>query len=207
MNNSQSFSFAERYLLVVLVISSAALVAASRFYKNSVNDLGHQLRVSTSTVVGLPDEQYGAGGPRYMLVEFGDCQCPYCRSANSNVKIAMSIYSGKMGYVFRDFPLVRIHKYALRAAELGEIARCQNEFWPVHDYLMQATLCPTSLEYATLRWHLSKGESTEAQHKVITDYRCGMSIGVQHTPTFMLCCPGNKVFEIQSLDRLKNYIR
>jgi protein-disulfide isomerase len=42
---------------------------------------------------------------------------------------------GQLRFVFRQFPLTRIHPHALAAAHLAEAAALQGRFWPTHELL------------------------------------------------------------------------
>ena len=45
------------------------------------------------------------------------------------------IDTGKVRYVFRDFPLDSIHPYARKAAEAAHCAGDQGKFWDMHDVM------------------------------------------------------------------------
>jgi len=45
------------------------------------------------------------------------------------------IATGKVKYVFRDFPLTAIHKQAFKAAEAANCAGAQDKYWDMHDRL------------------------------------------------------------------------
>ncbi len=71
------------------------------------------------------------------LIEFGDYQCPFCSRhfADTLPQITEDyIDTGKVKFVFRDFPL-SFHQNAYMAAEASECAGEQDEFWAMHDML------------------------------------------------------------------------
>ena len=74
------------------------------------------------------------------LVEFSDYQCPFCgqftREALPQV-LAEYVNSGKIRYVFRDFPLEGLHPDATKAAEAAHCAGEQNKYWSMHDRLFE----------------------------------------------------------------------
>jgi protein-disulfide isomerase len=72
------------------------------------------------------------------LVEFSDYQCPFCARFFKQTFAALKtdyIDTGKVRYVFRDFPLDTIHPQARKAAEAGHCAGAQGKYWEMHDTL------------------------------------------------------------------------
>src|SRR5262249_25070646 len=74
------------------------------------------------------------------LVEFSDYQCPFCKRHFSTVYPALKkdyIDTGKLRYVFRDFPIANLHPQAKKAHEAAYCAREQNRYWEMHDLLFE----------------------------------------------------------------------
>ena len=73
------------------------------------------------------------------LVEFGDLQCPACKSYEPIVEqlLVDKDLSSKVKLLFKHFPLTSIHKNALGAAKAAEAAGAQGKFWEYHDLLYQ----------------------------------------------------------------------
>jgi len=72
------------------------------------------------------------------VFEMSDFQCPYCRRhALETFPIIEREYlaTGKVRWVFINFPLVDLHRNALPAAEVAMCAARQKAFWPIHDLL------------------------------------------------------------------------
>jgi protein-disulfide isomerase len=60
----------------------------------------------------------GAADKKLEIVEFADFQCPHCKDAQANMdKLAADFPNAHI--VFQNFPLVKIHPEAMRAAEYG----------------------------------------------------------------------------------------
>jgi len=60
------------------------------------------------------------------LVEFSDYQCPFCKRHFSTVYPALKkdyVDTGKLRYVFRDFPIAGLHPQAQKAHEAAYCAR------------------------------------------------------------------------------------
>lgn len=85
------------------------------------------------------------------IYEMSDFQCPFCRRhALETLPILEREYieTGKVRYVFINFPITEIHPNALPAAELGLCAARQDKFWPLHNLLFQSQRSWAPLEDA-----------------------------------------------------------
>lgn len=80
----------------------------------------------------------GAADAPVVIVEFTDFQCPYCSRhfAQTFPQIkADYIDTGKVRYVFKDFPLRSIHPQAQQAAEAARCAGEQGVYLEMHNAL------------------------------------------------------------------------
>ncbi len=72
--------------------------------------------------------------------EFSDFQCPYCGRYVQTTEPQIRdeyVKSGKVKYIFKNFPLMSIHPQAKLAAEAALCAGVQGKFWPMHDVLFE----------------------------------------------------------------------
>src|ERR1043166_7456176 len=144
--------------------------------------------------VGKRDHIQGASSAIVTLVEYGDFQCPFCGDTYPVIKKLQMHFGEQLRFVFRNFPLVRIHAYAQRAAEAAEAASAQGKFWEMHDYLFehQDALDAENLMYAagTLGLEKTKFDRDVAEHvfaaRVQEDIQSGIDSGVGGTPTIFL---------------------
>lgn len=93
----------------------------------------------------LPETVRTAGAPalgkadaRVVMVEFSDFECPFCGRFTAQTFPQLKaeyIDTGKIRYVFRNFPLEQIHPRAMKSAQAAECAHQQGKFWPMHDRL------------------------------------------------------------------------
>jgi len=83
------------------------------------------------------DHSLGADHARVTVVEYGDFECPICKTAAAAPKLFLERYPGKIRFIFRHFPLEEAHPHALLAAEAAEAAGAQGKFWQMHDLLFQ----------------------------------------------------------------------
>ena len=71
------------------------------------------------------------------LIEFSDFQCPFCGRFFNGAFTEIErdyIKTGKVRYVFRDFPL-EFNKQAPKASEAADCAGEQGKYWEMHDKL------------------------------------------------------------------------
>ena len=92
---------------------------------------------SLALPVGKRDHVQGSASAIVTLVEYGDYQCPFCGEAYPVIKKLQEYWGKQLRFVFRNFPLTRIHAYAQGAAEAAEAADGQGKFWEMHDYLFE----------------------------------------------------------------------
>ena len=74
------------------------------------------------------------------LVEFSDYQCPFCKRHFLTVYAILKkdyIDTGKLRYVFRDFPIAGLHPQAQKAHEAAYCAGEQKKYWEMHDMLFK----------------------------------------------------------------------
>lgn len=128
------------------------------------------------------------------MVEYGDYQCPACGEAHDAMRQLERVLKNDLRFVFRNFPLSKLHEHATAAAQAVEAAALQNKFWEMHDlvYDNQHELDMDSLKsYAKkLKLDLGKFEedlrSQKVQKKVEADFYSGVMSGVNGTPTFFI---------------------
>lgn len=142
------------------------------------------------------ERDHAAGPPTapLTLVEYGDLECPYCRQAFPIVKQLQQQLGKDLRFVFRHFPLTKVHAHAQHAAEAAEAAGAQGAFWQMHDRLFERQFALDDehlIEYATelgldadrLGGALAAGSY---RGKVRDDFRGGVQSGVNGTPTFFI---------------------
>jgi protein-disulfide isomerase len=96
--------------------------------------------------------------------------------------------------VFRNFPLIEIHRHALHAAEAAEAAGRQDRFWEMHDRLFehQSELTDTDLVRHARLLNLDEAQFAQDRaaepvfRKIAEDVATGESSGVQGTPTLFV---------------------
>ena len=82
------------------------------------------------------DPQLGDKNAKVTVIEFSDFQCPFCRSFYTQTLPQLEseyINTGKILFVYRDFPLESIHPGARPAALAAECADEQGKWREMHN--------------------------------------------------------------------------
>ncbi len=129
------------------------------------------------------------------IIEFADFQCPFCRRMAIDLEDIRRRYPKSVAILVRQFPLARLHPYAVAAAEAAECAADQSRFKAFYDrvYGMQDSIGTTSwMRFAslsgvpdTVRFKRCL-DSREPQARVKADIDAGLRLGVSGTPTLLV---------------------
>jgi len=147
----------------------------------------------------LPDDDPSLGNPNapVTIVEFSDFQCPYCARFFANTLGALKdkyVKTGKVRFVYRDFPLSSIHSEATGAAEAAACANEQGKFWEYHDKIFQNQQALGAANYK--QWAKDLGLNAAAFNQCVDarryadevqkDFNDGRKAGISGTPTFFI---------------------
>lgn len=137
----------------------------------------------------------GAETASVTLTEYGDLQCPACKTAHEILTKPLLVkYDGKLRFVFKHFPLQGIHVHAMEAAQASECAADQGKFWEFFDknYEKQADLSSTALRDWARELGLDEAlfdrcvRSGIKKATVLADYKDGEKLGVNSTPSYFV---------------------
>ncbi len=128
------------------------------------------------------------------LVEYGDYQCHFCGEAYSIIKSIQQKFGDNLKFVFRNFPLSKIHRHAKLAAVASEAAARQGKYWNMHDILFvnQRELHRSALiayaETIDLDFVQFENDLDDSLlfEKVEADFESGLRSGVNKTPDFFI---------------------
>jgi len=146
------------------------------------------------TTIGSPDAPI-------TIVEFSDYQCPYClRNYQQTFPQLKKDYidTGKVRYVFKDFPL-SFHEKAIPAALAAECAGEQGKYWEMHDKLFgehDAWVSAEQPEEVFKEFAKDLGLDTDQFNECLdsqkyldeikADMQEGVNAGVKGTPAFFI---------------------
>lgn len=153
------------------------------------------VEMAQGVVKGDPDAEV-------WILEFADFQCPACQAFAQGVKPLLELNyvdSGRVRFVYHDFPLVNIHPNAFLAARAGRCAEEQGRFWEFHDEIyrnqaqwsMQPNPVGSFVDYAGAAG-LDTGpfgqclRSDRHAELVTANMQLGIALGVPGTPSIMI---------------------
>ena len=128
------------------------------------------------------------------VVEFGDFECPGCSLSEEAARQIRAQYGDRIRFVFRQFPLSKMHRQAEKAAEASECAAEQGKFWEAVEklYAEQADLSVDALKRYARDLGLDPSrfnqclDSGETVSRIKQDLADGHALKVSGTPTFFI---------------------
>jgi protein-disulfide isomerase len=138
----------------------------------------------------------GSASAKLTLVEVSDYHCPFCRRHTQQTQPQIDreyINTGKVRYVFVDYPIEQLHPEAFKAHEAANCAGDQGKYWEMHAQLFASpTRDPNELAKqaealgmngAAFRACLNGGKySTPVRESVARMQQ----LGVDSTPMFLI---------------------
>jgi protein-disulfide isomerase len=146
-------------------------------------------------IAGAPS--LGRADAPVTIIEFSDFECPFCqRFSKSTLPEIKRDYvdTGKVRYVFMDFPLEQMHAKARKAGEAAHCAAEQGKFWEMHDMLFEQTTNldvrrypenakKLNLDIAAFELCLGSGRQSA---RIDGGLASGRSVGISATPSFII---------------------
>lgn len=131
------------------------------------------------------------------IIEFSDYECPFCSRAVQSILPLLKkeyIETGKVRFVYRDFPLTNIHPNAEISALAARCAGDQNKYWDMHDKIFsdQEKISADDLKAKAKDLKLNTDEfnkcldSKKHEAAMRKDFIDGVAAGVTGTPTFFV---------------------
>jgi protein-disulfide isomerase len=185
-------------LLAVALVYSMVLIMHSRAKAAT----GSNLELVQMNFDPAHDDLGMVAGPATAGVtvrEFADFQCPACGGFEPIMEQMRKEYvdTGKVRFVFFDFPLEDLHKNAVMASQFARCAGDQNKYWPMHDtlYSNQAQWSDMKDPLDTFLGYggkmgmddgrlLSCIRSGNTHQDVVRSEAYGDALGLHATPTF-----------------------
>lgn len=198
---------AKYYLLAIPVIIGiiGGIFAATYFGNQNNSKNSDTFTIQQLVENGSPYE--GNPSAQITIVEWGDYQCTFCHLFHdSSMGIIKDEYvkSGKVNFVFRDFPLNG--PASVLAAEASHCAKDQGKFWEYHDEVYNnwdgentGWVNKDSLNKFAKTVGLDVDQfkscldSAKYEQDVIDTYAFGQKVGIDATPSFLIIKDGKIV--------------
>jgi protein-disulfide isomerase len=130
MNRSITITFC----LAVTGIAALASVRPDR------RDGSRAVFVQDTQNLFIAQRSKGSPAAPITVFEMSDFQCPFCRRhAMETFPELERLYvtTGKVRWIFVNFPIPQLHANATAAAEFAMCAAKANRFWPIHDLIFK----------------------------------------------------------------------
>lgn len=187
-----------QYSLPIAILAVGALIAGGIFLVSQGKPSQPQGTVADARPVDQTDHIIGNPDAPLKIVEYADLECPYCKVFHETMQQVMDYYgpSGKVAWVFRNFPLGQIHSKAPTEAAAAECAFDQggnDAFFRYIKRLFEITPSQNGLDLAKLPQIASEVgldanklsqclSANTNQAKVQAQYNEAIAAGLQGTP-------------------------
>jgi protein-disulfide isomerase len=150
----------------------------------------------------------GAKASKVVLVNFDDLECPYCSRMHQTLfPEILKEYGDRVTFVYKDFPLVEIHPWAMHAAVDANCLAAQNgdAYWDFADYIhanqheVSSEKTPNARFDALDKLTLQQGQKhnldatklqacvkAQDESAVKASIKQGESVGVEATPSLFI---------------------
>lgn len=201
--------------LIVFLSIGGAIFGMVKLASQSSNNF-------TASILSPPtndDWVKGNKESKVVLVEYSDFQCPACAAYYFVLKKLFQEFGNDIQFVYRHFPLRRIHPNSQLAAQASEAAGIQGKFWEMHDMIFEnqqewsrknrdraeeifiSYAKRLNLDIERFKDDLN---SEKVKDKVNSDYQSGIEAKINATPTFFL--NGKKIQNPRSYEEFRNII-
>jgi protein-disulfide isomerase len=154
-------------------------------------------------------QRFGSSNAPVVITQFSDFQCPYCQRLHGVLTRIEEKYPSDVAFVYRHFPLDRIHPHARAAAYASECAGRMGKFREFHDelFVRQDSIGKLPWGELALRSGIAPSdtgrmgdcmEETSVIARVTADSAAGVKVGARGTPTVLINSwrlPGTPTFE------------
>ena len=155
-----------------------------------------QNKLVDASVALAGEPSKGSPTAKVTLVEVSDYHCPFCRRHMQTTQPQIDaeyIRTGKLQYVFIDYPIEQLHPDAFKAHEAANCAGDQGKYWEMHAKLFSTpTREPAQLvtqaqeiglDGAKMKACLDGGKYAKPVRESVARME---QLGVDSTPTFLV---------------------
>lgn len=144
------------------IVVAGALIAGALFLTNNKSKdviKTDQVKIAKNEIeiepVTAGDHILGNPKASIMIVEFSDTECPFCKNFHQTMHKVIETYgkSGKVAWVYRHFPIDKLHPKAKKESEATECAAelgGNEKFWEYLDLIYKKTPSNNGLDLSLL---------------------------------------------------------
>lgn len=208
------------YAIPIAILFGFALIAAAIYFSGTRTAPMQQATNATTTQaaqataakpirpVDSTDHIRGNPNAPIMIVEYADYDCPFCKEFHETMQQVMDKYgdSGKVAWVYRQFPIQQLHPDAPRLSLAGECVGKiggNDAFWKFSDLLFGERGVNEFVDMSRLDEFATKsGVSAKAfeacladgstQAAVQADFNDAIAAGAQGTPYSVVLFAGQE---------------
>ncbi len=121
--------------IIPITILIGGIIVAISVYTTTVKSIPYSHHNQSAVrPVNITDHIIGNPNAPVKIIEYSDLTCKYCKDFNSTMHYIMDTYAstGKVALVFREFPLIKVHKNAFEIAKSAEcvaVTSGEDSFW------------------------------------------------------------------------------
>lgn len=186
---------------IAIVIAGALIAVSLYFVGNGTPTTNNGTEpVAETEVVPVTSEDHILGNPdaEVMVIEYSDLDCPFCKQFHATMKQIVSEYgpSGRVAWVYRNFPLEQLHPNAPKLAEAAECVADiggNDAYWKFLDAMFAAAPAGTMTDMTALPALAAKAgvptatfntcySSGKFQDKIAQEFNDAVASGGQGTP-------------------------
>lgn len=161
LNRINALSVPVAIIIAGMIIGASVLVSAKIRGTVQPQNIGQQVagqptgNLEAVNKITSKDHIRGSLNAGITIVEYSDPECPFCKQFHQTMKQVIAEYgaSGKVAWVYRNFPLDQLHPKARKEAEALECAGelgGNDKFWEYTDRLYEVTPSNNKLEESEL---------------------------------------------------------
>jgi protein-disulfide isomerase len=165
----------------------------------------------------------GVKSSKIVVVNFDDFECPYCSRMHQTLfPEILKEYGDRVTFIYKDFPLVEIHPWAMHAAVDANCLAAQNgdAYWDFADYIhanqreVSNEKTPAARFEALDKFTITQGQKhnvdeaklqacvkAQDESAVKASMKAGESVGVEATPTLFIS--GQKMDGAQTIAEMR----
>ncbi len=187
----------------IAIVVAGALVAGALYFSSQGNggtNTPNNTEPTFEAVVPISADDHILGNPNaeVFVIEYSDLECPFCKQFHTTMQRIIDEYgmTGKVAWVYRNFPLSQLHPNAPRLAEAAECVADLGgnaTYWEFLDALFVEAPINTFFDFTRLDATVSSVgvnvsafndcyESGKFRTKIEQEFNDAIAVGGQGTP-------------------------